>query len=81
MMYSAYKLNKQDDNIQPWHIQNINVVSIILAQINIYNILATHKNVHFQLNGTINTCILRLYHIGSLNDVFFFFNVEFDSSV
>ena len=19
MMYSAYKLNKQDDNIQPWH--------------------------------------------------------------
>ena len=29
MMYSAYKLNKQDDNIQPWHIYFPNLTSLL----------------------------------------------------
>ena len=37
MMYSAYKLNKQDDNIQPWHtpilIWNQSVVSCLVLTV------------------------------------------------
>ena len=42
LMYSAYKLNKQDDNIQPWHTPNsLNDLKTKLCTVNLWFVSMT----------------------------------------